>query len=99
MYVLQKLSTIKGPWYYISSRKNTAFDLWMGNKLRSVISLYRSPNQWYDGFVSFLDNFEFELTLDTLAQNNPFLMVALMLSPAIGIIMISLVMKAKKLKQ
>ena len=38
-------------------------------------SLYRSPNQSYDGFVSFLDHFE--LTLDTLPQKNPFLMVAL----------------------
>ena len=44
-------------------------------KLFSFISLYRSPNQSSDDFVSFLDNFE--LTLDTLAQKNPFLMVAL----------------------
>ena len=39
------------------------------------ISLYRSSNQSYDDFVSFLDNFE--LTLDTLAQKSPFLMVAI----------------------
>ena len=38
-------------------------------------SLYRSPNQSYDNFVSFLDHFE--LTLDTLPQKNPFLLVAL----------------------
>ena len=47
----------------------------IGDKLCSFISLYRSPNQSYDDLVSFLDNFE--LTLDTLAQKNLFLMVAL----------------------
>ena len=52
-----------------------AFELRIGDKLCSFISLYRSPNQSYDDFISFLDNFE--LTLDTLAQKNPFLMVAL----------------------
>ena len=36
------------------------------DKLCSFISLYRSSNQSYDDFVSFLDNFE--LTVDTLAQ-------------------------------
>ena len=55
--------------------KSTAFDLRIGNKLCSFISFYRSPNQSYDDFESFLDNFE--LTLDTLTQNKPFLMVAL----------------------
>ena len=55
--------------------KSIAFELQIGGKLCSFISLYRSPNQSYDDFVSFLDNFE--LTLDTLAQKNPFLMVAL----------------------
>ena len=55
--------------------ESTAFELPIGDKLYSFISLYRSPNQSYDDFVSFLDNFE--LTLDTLAHRNPFLMVAL----------------------
>ena len=55
--------------------ESIAFDLRIDDKLYSFISLYRSPNQSYDDFVSFLDNFE--LTLDTLAQKNPFLMVAL----------------------
>ena len=50
-------------------------DLRIGDKLCSFISRYRSPNQSYDDFVSFLDNFE--LNLDTLAKKNPFLMVAL----------------------
>ena len=55
--------------------ESIAFELRIGDKLCSFISLYRSPNQSSDDFVSFLDNFE--LTLDTLAQKNPFLMVAL----------------------
>ena len=46
------------------------FELRIGDRLCSFISLYRSPNQSYDDFVSFLDNFE--LTLDALAQKNPF---------------------------
>ena len=41
---------------------------------RCFISLYRSPNQSYDDFESFVDNFE--LTLGTIAQKKTFLMVA-----------------------
>ena len=52
-----------------------AFELQIDDKLCSFISFYRSPNQSYNDFVSFLDNFE--LTVDTLAQKNSFLMVAL----------------------
>ena len=55
--------------------ESIAFDLRIDDKLCSFISLYRSPNQSYDDFVSFLNNSE--LTLGTLAQNNPFLLVAL----------------------
>ena len=55
--------------------ESIAFKLCIGDKLCSFISLYRSPSQSYDDFVSFLDNFE--LNLDTLAQKNPFLIVAL----------------------
>ena len=55
--------------------ESIAFELRIGNKLCSFISLYRSPNQSYDDFISLLDNFE--LTLDVLAQKNPFLMVPL----------------------
>ena len=78
--------------------ESIAFELRIGDKLCSFIFLYRSPNQSFDDFVSFLDNFE--LTLDTLAQKNPFLMVDLgNFSPAIGIIKISLVMKGEKLRQ
>ena len=46
--------------------ESIAFELQIGDKLCSFISLYRSPNQSYDDFVLFLDNFE--LILDTLAQ-------------------------------
>ena len=56
-------------------QESIAFELRIGGKLCSFISLYRPPIQSYDEFVSLLDNFE--LTLDTLAQKNPFLMVAL----------------------
>ena len=55
--------------------ESITFELRIGDKLGSFISLYRSPNQSYDYFASFLDNFE--LTLDTLAQKSRFLMVAL----------------------
>ena len=55
-------------------QESIAFELQIGGKLCSFISLYRPPIQSYDEFVSFLDNFE--LTLDTLAQKNPFLMDA-----------------------
>ena len=55
--------------------ESIAFELRIGDKLCSFIFLYRSPNQSSDDFASFLDNFE--LTLDILAQKNPFLMVAL----------------------
>ena len=55
--------------------KSIAFDLQMGDKLCSFITLYRSTNQSYNDFVSFLDHFE--LTLETLTQKNPFLLVAL----------------------
>ena len=53
--------------------ESIAFHLRIGDRLCSFISLYRSPNQSYDDFESFLDNFE--LPLDTLAQKNPFSMV------------------------
>ena len=55
--------------------ESIAFELRIRDKLCSFTSLYRSPNQSYDDFVSFLDNFE--ITLDTLAQKNPFLMISL----------------------
>ena len=53
--------------------ENIAFELWIGDKICSFISLYWSPNQSYDVFVLFLDNLK--LTLDTLAPKNPFSVV------------------------
>ena len=55
--------------------ESIAFELRIGDKLRSFNSLYRSPNQSCDDFLSFINSFK--LTLDTLAQKNPFLMIAL----------------------
>ena len=55
--------------------ESISLELRIGDKLCNFISLYRSLNQSSDDFVSFLDNFQ--LTLDTLAQKNLFLMVAL----------------------
>ena len=49
--------------------ESIAFELRIGDKLCSFISLYRSPNQSYDDFVLFLDNFE--LIVDTLAPKEP----------------------------
>ena len=55
--------------------ESIAFELRIDDKLCRFMFLYRSPSQSYDDFVSFPDNFE--LTLDILAQKNPFLTVAL----------------------
>ena len=41
----------------------------------SFLCLYRSPSQTRDIFETFADNFE--LTLDTIVNKNPFLIVAL----------------------
>ena len=51
------------------------FELQIGSKIGNFISLYRSPSQTADNFVSFLDNLK--LNLDTLTDNNPFLVVAI----------------------
>ena len=47
----------------------------IGGKLCRFISLYRSPNQSQDDFESFADNFE--LNIDAVTANNPFLTVFL----------------------
>ena len=41
----------------------------------SILCLHRSPSQTRDIFETFADNFE--LTLDTILNKNPFLIVAL----------------------
>ena len=47
----------------------------IGDKTCNFVVLYRSPSQSQDVFESFCENFE--RTLDNLAQNNPFLLVAI----------------------
>ena len=47
----------------------------IGGKLCSFLCLYRSPSQTRDIFETFADNFE--LTLDSIINKNPFLIVAL----------------------
>ena len=47
-------------------------ELTVGDKTCNFVVLYRSPSQSQDEFETLSDNFE--MTLDTLAQKNPFLM-------------------------
>ena len=49
------------------------FELNTAGKICNFISLYRSPSQIQDEFKKFIDNLE--LNLETLCQNNPFLIV------------------------
>ena len=51
------------------------FKIRIGEKLCSFLCLYRSPSQTRYIFETFADNFE--LTLDTIVNKNPFLNVAL----------------------
>ena len=51
------------------------FQVLIANKLCNFISLYRSPSQPTDIFDQFADNLE--LTLDEVANHNPFLIVVL----------------------
>ena len=51
------------------------FELKIGNKLCSFLTLYRSPSQSNEQFNEFLENFE--LSLDNMATNNPFLMTVI----------------------
>ena len=51
------------------------FEIRIGGKLCSFLCLYRSPSQTRDIFETFADNFE--LTLDSIINKNPFLIVAL----------------------
>ena len=50
------------------------FEIRIGGNLYSFLCLYRSPSQTRDILQTFGDNFE--LTLDTFIDNNPFLIVA-----------------------
>ena len=51
------------------------FKVLIGNKLCNLISLYRLPSQLTDVFDQFADNLE--LTIDEVANSNPFLIVVL----------------------
>ena len=50
-------------------------ELTFGDKICNFAVLYRSPSQSQDVFENFSDNFE--MTLDILAQKNPFLMTTI----------------------
>ena len=51
------------------------FDIKLGDKICSVVVLYRSPSQSSDKFESFLKNLE--LTLDRVMKNTPYMTVLL----------------------
>ena len=48
----------------------SCFDLKMGSKLCTIVSLYRSPSQSADEFDNFLN--KFNLTMESTTQKNPF---------------------------
>ena len=52
-----------------------SFDLQIGDKICNFVVLYRSPSQSQDDFETFVDNFK--MTLELLAQKNPFLLTAI----------------------
>ena len=51
------------------------FEMKIGDKLCNFVALYRSPSQSQDEFEKFAKNFE--LNLDTVSANNPFLTIVL----------------------
>ena len=51
------------------------FEINNGGKVCNFLCLYRPPNQNRDTFKTFTDNLE--LTLDTLTNNKPFLIVVI----------------------
>ena len=55
-------------------RESILFELQIGSKICNFISLYQSLSQAADNFVSSLDNLK--LKLDTIFDNDPFLVVA-----------------------
>ena len=52
-----------------------SFELQIGDKICNFVALYRSPSQSQDDFETFADNSE--MTLELLAQKNPFLLTAI----------------------
>ena len=55
--------------------KCLSFELQIVDKICNFVALCRSPNQSQDDFEIFADNFE--MTLELLAQKNPFLLTAI----------------------
>ena len=51
------------------------FDLKIGSKLCTIVSLYRSPSQSVDEFDNFSN--QLNLTMESITQKNPFLTVVL----------------------
>ena len=51
------------------------FDLEIGSKRCTIVSIYRSPSQSADEFESFLN--KLNLTMESVTQNNPFVTVAI----------------------
>ena len=49
------------------------FEINIGGKIYNFISLYTSPSQTQDEFEKFIENLE--LNLESLCQNNPFLIL------------------------
>ena len=66
-------------WLFISHigclNECLTLELKVGDKTCNFVVLYRSPSQSQDEFETFSDNFE--MTLDILAQKNPFLMTTI----------------------
>ena len=52
-----------------------SYELQIGDKICNFVALYRSPSQSQDNFETFADNFE--ITLELLAQINPFLLTVI----------------------
>ena len=56
-------------------QKCICFDLKIGSKLCTIVSLYRSPSQSADEFDNFLN--KLNLTMESITQKNPFLTVVI----------------------
>ena len=52
-----------------------SYELQIGDKICNFVALYRSPSQSQDDCETFADNFA--MTLELLAQKNPFLLTAI----------------------
>ena len=73
--VVESLFTIKAHSYFDYLQELISFELKIGGKCCKFSCLYRFPSQTQDEFETFLKNFE--LTLDKIHENNPFMTVVL----------------------